>query len=140
MNSGPWFCKGKKYTDLSCKEVFVYQPPTLKSIASAKIIDNDLLLFECINRRHFRQIADDPIEVVQQEYSRGNTRYWKSVGPAYKYLNSIDVIHAHPFSSDHIAVPIGQVNDNARIERRERVKKQLLPYFESKRTRITYEE
>lgn len=137
---GNVYSKGIKYLNIKCEEQFVHQPATLKSIASAYILDKDLLKFDIFNLKFFKKIATDPVEIVTKEYMRGSYYIFRRVDFANNHTYSIDIVHCYPFSSFSTSVPLSQVNDNAKIERRERVKRQLLPYFESRKTRIRYEE
>lgn len=133
-----WYKGGKRYRDIKCTEQFVFQPPTLKSIASAKILDEDILDFDFQSTRFFRKIATDPVVVIKRSYSCGDYHFVKQILPANKFTLEIDIDHAYPYSDDSQCIPVSQVNDNARIERATRVRKQLLPYFESKKSKIEY--
>lgn len=137
-NNTIWYKKGIKYNNLNCTEQFVYQPPTLKSIASAKILDTDILEFDIINTKFFKRIATDPITVIKKDYSCGEYHYSKITDKANKFMYCIDIEHAYPYSDNNKSIPISQVNDIARNERAYRVRKQLLPYFKGKQTKIEY--
>lgn len=119
-----------------------YQPASLFELAYIKAVENkkDVSVYghcyHSIKKVYFDCIRINSSGEEEQRVETSN-RYWWWTKECENFRNSKKLVFTKPVYKDSL-VEKHQLNDNARIERRDRVRKQLLPYFESKKFKIKY--
>lgn len=87
---------------LLCNEVFTYRVPTLKNIACAAIISNDLdNNFNEYEEHIWEHNAREPIELVTKGYCTNGNRYHDCTTQCYYATYHIQAYDAHEWRESH---------------------------------------